>query len=67
MTLMRLPTAGLVVILDNIPETVFEVEFNRKEQAFMIYVVSFLVPYSFERCGFEEFLGDVVTPSLVEC
>ena len=64
---MRLPTTGLVVILDNIPETVFKVEFNRKERAFMVYVVPFLVPYSFECCGFEEFLGDIATSSLVEC
>ena len=64
---MRLPTAGLVVILDNIPETVFEVKFDRKEPAFMVYVRPFLVPYSFECCSFEEFLGDVTASSLVEC
>ena len=64
---MRLPTAGLVVILNNKPETVLKIEFDRKERAFVVYVVSFLVPYSFEYSGFEEFLGDVATSSLIEC
>ena len=63
---MRLPTAGLVVVLDNKPETVFKIKFDRKVRAFVVYVVPFLVPYSFEYSGFKEFLGDVVTSSLVE-
>ena len=64
---MRLPTAGLVVVLDNKPETVLKIEFDRKERAFVVYVISFLVPYGFERSGFEEFLGDVTASSLLEC
>ena len=64
---MRLPTAGLVVVLDNKPETVLKIKFDRKERALVVYVVSFLVPYSFECSCFEEFLGDVAASSLFEC
>ena len=42
---MGFPATGLVVVLDNEPETVLEIEFDRKERAFVVYVVSFLIPY----------------------
>ena len=63
---MRFPTAGLVVVLDDKPETVFKVKFNGKEQAFVVYVISCLVSYGFVCGGFEEFLRNVSSSSLIK-
>ena len=63
---MRFPTAGLIVILDNKPETIFKIKFNRKERAFVVYVVPCLVSYGFVCGSFEEFLRNVAVSSSVE-
>ena len=62
--LVRFPTAALVVILDNKPETVFKVEFNGEKRAFVVYVVPCFVSYSFVCSSFEELLRDVAASSL---
>ena len=64
---MGFPATGLIVILDNKPETILKIEFNRKERALVVYVVPCLVPYGFVCGSFKEFLGDVVVASLFEC
>ena len=63
---MRFPTTALVVILDNKPETVFEIKFNGEERALVVYVVPCLVSYSFVYSSFEELLGDVTTSPSIE-
>ena len=63
---MRLPTAPLVVILDDEPETVIKVKFDGEERAFMVYIISCLVSYSFKCSGFEIFLRDVVASPLTK-
>ena len=62
---IRFPTAPLVVILDDEPETVIKVEFDGEEQALVGCVISCLISYSFECSSFEEFLRDVAaSPSI---
>ena len=63
---MRFPTTGLVVILDDKPETVFKIEFNREERALVVYILSCLISYGFVCSGFEEFLGNVTASPSIE-
>ena len=63
---VRFPTAALVVISDDEPETVFKVKFDGEERALMVYVVPCLVSNSFVCSGFEEFLGDVAASPLIK-
>ena len=60
------PTAFLVVVFDNEPETVREVKFYRKERALVVHEVSCLISNFFKSCSFEEFLGDVAFSLTVE-
>ena len=63
---MGFPTTALVVILDNKPEAVFEIKFDREERALVIYVISCLVSYCFVCGGLEELLGDVAASPSIE-
>ena len=63
---IRFPTAALVVISDDKPETVFKVEFNGEERALVVYVISCLVSYGFVCSGFQELLRNVAAPPSVE-
>ena len=47
---VRHPATLLVVVLDNIPEAVHEVKFDRDKRAFIVYVVSLCVPFWCEYC-----------------
>ena len=62
---MGLPAALLVVVLDNVLETMCEIEFYGEEQAFMIYNVSCLIFNCFKGCSFDKFVGNVMfSPSV---
>ena len=61
-----LPATLLVVVLNNEPETVCKIEFDREEQALVVYKISCLISNFFEGCSFDEFLWDVMFSSLVE-
>ena len=63
---MGLPAALLVVVLDNVPETMCGIEFYGEEQAFMIYKVSCLIFNCFKGHGFDKFLGYVMFSPLVK-
>ena len=61
-----LPATFLVVVLNDEPETVREVEFDREIRAFVVHVVSCFVSDYFKRCGFDEVLGNVTSSPLVK-
>ena len=63
---MRFPTAPLVVILDNEPETVIKIKFDGEERALVVYIISYFVSYGFECSGFEVFLRDVTASPLTK-
>ena len=63
---MGFPTTFLVVVLDNIPETMGEIKLNRDKRAIMIHEVSLLVSFRRVCCYFVIFLGDVAFPSSIQ-
>ena len=63
---MRFPTAALVVILDDKPETVFKIKIDGEERALVIHIISCLISYGFICSGFEELLRDVAASPSIE-
>ena len=61
-----LPTAFLIVVSDDEPETVFKVEFDGEERAVVIHKVPCFISNCFVYCGFKVFLRDVAASSSVE-
>ena len=62
---MGFPAAFLVVVLDNVPETVSEIKLNRGERAVVIHEISLFVSVGCVCCYFAISFWDVsFSPSI---
>ena len=62
---MGFPATFLVVILDNVPETMSEVKLNRGKRAVVIYEIPLFVPVRCVCCYLAISFGDVAFSSSI--